>query len=83
MVKVNKKYNNYVLFNCKNKEIISIHKHFEDRYCRYVKHFKTKLVSSKTLEILNVMPKYQTSEKDKANPLICTFVKNILITYYY
>ena len=35
----------HVLFNCKNKEIIPIRKHFEERYCRYVKNFKTKPVS--------------------------------------
>ena len=55
----------HVLFNCKNKEIISIREHFEQRYCRYVKDFKTKPVSSKTQEFLNVMPECQTSEKDK------------------
>ena len=52
----------HVLFNCKNKEIISIHEHFEERYCRYVKNFKIKEVSSEPLEILNVIPKCQTSE---------------------
>ena len=35
----------YVLFSCKNREIIPIRKYFEEKYCRYVKDFKTKSVS--------------------------------------
>ena len=65
----------HVLFNCKNKEIISICEHFEDRYCRYVKNFKAKPVSSKTLEILNVIPNCHIPDREKAKSLICTFVK--------
>ena len=64
-----------MLFNCKNKELISIREHFEDRYCRYVKNFKAKPVSSKTLEILNVIPNCHISDRVKVKSLICTFVK--------
>ena len=35
----------HVVFICKNKEIILIRKNFEERYCRYVKNFKTKPIS--------------------------------------
>ena len=69
-----------MLFICKKKEIISIRKHFEDRYCRYVKNFKAKPVSSKTLEILNVIPNCHISDREKAKSFICTFVKNVYIT---
>ena len=64
-----------MLFNCKNKEIISIRETFEERFCKYVENFKTKSVSSKTLEIFNVMPTCHTSGKDNANSLIYKFVK--------
>ena len=71
----------HVLFNCKNKEIIPICEHFEDRYCRHVKNFKAKPVSSKSLEILNVIPNCHISDREKAKSLICTFVKkHIYIT---
>ena len=45
------------------------------KYCQYVKNFKTKSVSSKTLEILNGMPTCHTSDEENANSLICTFCK--------
>ena len=69
-----------MLFNCKNKEIILIHKNFEESYLRYVKNFKTKPVSTQIKEILNVMPTCHDLNKDNANSLIRTFVRNIYVT---
>ena len=80
VVKENKKEVEYMLFNCKNKKIISISEHFEERYCRYVKNVKTTPVSSKIREILNAMPTCHDLIKDNANSLICTFVKSMYVT---
>ena len=58
------------------RQIISICEHFEERYSRYVKNFKTKPLSSNTLEILNVMPKCHSPDRDiLVKSFICTFVK--------
>ena len=64
-----------MLYNCKNKEIISIHNHFEKRYLRCVKNFKIKPVSTKIKEILNVMPTCHDLNKDSANSNIYVTLK--------
>ena len=55
-----------MLFNFKNKEIISMRENFEEKYYRYVKTFRTKSI---IYETLNGMPPCHTSDKGNMNSL--------------